>query len=95
MIPNHLLDKRAYPDRLESCSYFAEDRLPVSVESEGTFDADRSHHSFQLTNLTFAGSSGDVVGTYTANGARLLMDGTRNGEKVHIGLKRLNWGPMW
>jgi hypothetical protein len=95
LIPNHLSDKRAYRDTLESCSYFAEDRQPERVESEGVFAADRSRHTFQLTNLNLAGSSGEINGTYSANGPSLQMEGTRNGETIEIILKRLNWGRMW
>ena len=95
LIPNQLSDKRAYRDVLESCSYFAEDRQPERVESEGVFDADRSRHSFQLTNLNLAGSTGEVSGMYSANGPNLQMWGTRNGETIEIVLKRLNWGKMW
>jgi hypothetical protein len=95
LIPNQLSDKRAYRDVLESCSYFAEDRQPERVESEGFFDADRSQNSFQLTNLNLAGSTGKINGTYSANGRNLQMWGTRNGEKIEIVLKRLNWGKMW
>jgi hypothetical protein len=71
-------------DVLESCSYFAEDRQPERVESEGFFDADRSQHSFQLTNLNLAGSTGKINGTYSANGRTPQMWGTRNGEKIEI-----------
>jgi len=95
LIPNRLSDKRAYRDVLESCSYFAEDRQPERVESEGVFDADRFRHSFQLTNLNLAGSTGEIDGTYSANRESLQMWGTRNGEKIEIVLKRLNWGKMW
>jgi hypothetical protein len=95
LIPTRLSDKRAYRDMLESCFYFAEDRQPERVESEGVFDADRSRHSFQLTNLNLAGSTGEINGTYSANGQNLQMWGTRNGQKIEIVLKRLNWGKMW
>jgi methylamine utilization protein MauE len=95
LIPNQLSDKRAYRDVLESCSYFAEDRQPGRVESEGLFDADRFQHRFQLTNLNLSGSTGKIIGTYSANGRNLQMWGTRNGEKIEIVLKRLNWGKMW
>jgi hypothetical protein len=95
LIPNRLSDKRAYRDVLESCSYFAEDRQPERVESEGVFDADRSRHSFQLTNLNLAGSTGEINGTYSASGQNLQMWGARNGQKIEIVLKRLNWGKMW
>jgi hypothetical protein len=63
-----LSDKRVYRETLESCSSFAEDRQPERVESEGVFDADRSRHTFQMTNLNLAGSSGEINGTYAANG---------------------------
>jgi hypothetical protein len=95
MIPNHLSDKRAYRDVLEFCSYFAEDRQPERVESEGVFDADRSRHSFQLDNLNLGGSTGEINGMYSVNGQNLQMWGTRNAEKIEIVLKRLNWGKMW
>lgn len=95
LIPNQLSDKRAYRDVLESCSYFAEDRQPERVESEGIFDADRVRHSFQLTNLNLAGSTGEIKGTYSVNGQNLQMWGTRNGEKIEIVLQRLHWGKMW
>jgi hypothetical protein len=95
MIPNQITDKRAYRDVLESCSYFAEDRQPERIESEGVFDADSSQHSFQLTDLQVGGSSGEIKGTYSVNGSTLQMSGTRNGEKIEIALKRLNWGRMW
>lgn len=95
LIPNQLSDKRAYLDVLESCAYFAEDRQPERVESEGDFDADRSQHSFRLINLNLDGLTGEIQGTYSTNGPNLQMWGTRNGKKIEIALKRLNWGKMW
>jgi hypothetical protein len=95
LIPNHLSDKRAYRDALEWCSYYAEDRQPERMESEGVFDADRFRHTFQLTDLNLAGSSGEIDGTYVTNGPNLQMEGMRNGEKIEITLQRLHWGKMW
>jgi len=95
LIPNQLSDKRAYRDVLESCSYFAEDRQPERVESEGVFEADRSQHSFRLANLNLDGLTDEIQGTYSTNGPHLQMSGTRNGKKIEITLKRLNWGKMW
>ena len=95
LIPNQLSDKRAYRDVLESCSYFAEDRQPERIESEGVFDADSSQHSFQLTNLDLAGSTGEIRGTYATSGPILQMSGVRDGVKIEIVLQRLHWGKMW
>jgi hypothetical protein len=95
LIPNQLSDKRAYRDFLESCSYFAEDRQPERIESEGVFDADSTQHSFQLTNLDLAGSIGEIHGTYTTSGPNLQMSGIRDGAKIEIVLQRLHWGKMW
>jgi hypothetical protein len=95
LIPNQLSDKRAYRDRLESCSYFAEDRQPERFDSEGTFEADSLHHTFHLADLSLNGMTGDINGTYSANGHELEMVGSRNGEKIEILLQQLHWGRMW
>jgi hypothetical protein len=54
----------------------------------GTFKADKSRHTFQITHIRLEGSASTIEGTYQLQGDRLLLNGTRDNLPLSLTLKR-------
>jgi hypothetical protein len=55
----------------------------------GTFEADRSRHTFQIKQVLLEGSASTIKGTYQLQGDRLLLNGTRDNLPLSLTLKRV------
>jgi hypothetical protein len=56
--------------------------------SFGTFEADRSRHTFQIRQVLFEGSASTIEGAYQLQGDRLLLNGTRDNRALTLTLER-------
>lgn len=61
----------------------------VRHPSFGTFEADKSLHTFQINRILLEGSTSTIKGTYQLQGDRLLLNGTRNNLPLSLTLKRV------
>jgi len=55
----------------------------------GTFEADKSRHTFQIKHVLFEGSASTIEGTYQLQGDHLLLNGTRDNLPVSLALRRV------
>jgi hypothetical protein len=55
----------------------------------GTFEADKSRHTFQIKRILLEGSASTIEGTYRLQGDRLLLTGTRDNLPLSMTLKRV------
>ena len=56
--------------------------------SFGTFEADKSRHTFQIKQVLLEGSASTIEGTYQLQGDRLLLNGTRDNQALFLTLER-------
>jgi len=61
----------------------------------GTFEADKSRHTFQIKRILLEGSASTIEGTYQRQGDRLLLNGTRGNLPLSITLKRVYPNTGW
>ena len=81
--PEHL-----YFDFAQGCIY----RNRQDVIHRGTFVADLQKHTFSIKSVDMGGGSDEIAGSYQVRDDELQLDGTRDGEPIHILLRRDNWG---
>lgn len=72
-----------YFDVFNTCEYGT-----PAHPSFGTFKADRSSHTFQISEVLFEGSTSAIEGTYRPHGNRLLLNGTRDNQALSLTLER-------
>ncbi len=58
----------------------------------GTFEANKTNHTFQLLGMPLAGAGNRIDGTYRVDGDRLLLDGSSGTRPVSLVLRRDRWG---
>jgi hypothetical protein len=58
----------------------------------GTFDANKSGHTFQILVMPLAGTGGVIDGSYQVSGDRLSLDGFNGRQPVSLILRRDRWG---
>lgn len=61
----------------------------VQHASFGTFEADKSRHTFQIKRVRLEGSASTIEGIYQLQGDRLLLSGTRDNLPLSLTLKRV------
>ncbi|HEY6338066.1 MAG TPA: hypothetical protein VIW68_06195 [Candidatus Sulfotelmatobacter sp.] len=67
----------------------------VTHPSFGTFEADKSRHTFQIEQILFEGSASTIKGTYRLQVDRLLLDGIRDNQQLHFTLERAYPHTAW
>jgi len=79
-----LNDSSFFFDVFKSCVYGT-----VRHPYPGTFEADKSRHTFQIKHVFLEGSASTIEGTYQLQGDRLLLNGTRDNLPLFFTLKRV------
>jgi hypothetical protein len=77
-------DSSFFFDVFKSCVYGT-----VRHPYPGTFEADKSRHTFQIKHVFLEGSASTIEGTYQLQGDRLLLNGTRDNLPLFFTLKRV------
>jgi hypothetical protein len=63
-----------------------------ATKSNGSFEANKSAHTFKLAGVPLSPDSAPIAGAYTVDHERLLLNGTTGTHQIALTLHRSQWG---